>query len=527
MLPRPGPKPASPARRRGAALLLSLLVLFVIVAIVFQINVTTGTDARVARNDVGLTAMDLAIESALLQVDQQLEEDAQAEAAAGGGEAGADAAAAAAAAGGEGEGAGAEAGGSEPSDSREDAWARPQQTTFGELEVRLRILVQDEDAKYNVLALLSEDEELAEQALGRLTRILDLCREDTDYDIGTTDAERMARGVRDYLVRRGEARLERPEQLSYDDTRPDVAAPLTLSELRLLESFEPHHFRDFRDGSGRIVHSLGSYLTLWTSLSTYGEARGGSSGAGGAEAGAPAGQGAPEGRSADAGDESDTATAAAPDGEPAAGGGGQDEGLVAGGDADGTDLSAGTGGPSGGPPGWAVNVNTAPAAVLKGLFEPRDLDPRFWDEVIRYRNEEEEEESEDEEADPVYDEFGNEVVERKIFDTPGELGEIPDWIELPAEVREELDQLVTTKSQVFSIFVTAIQKTGVDDGWLQEPEDSRDEFEKSLGNQLVRTVRSVVWRRVEGGEVTLVPIVRWEVLDYVPFEVQDFPEEDR
>ena len=40
-------------------------VLMVLVAIVIQINVSTSTDARVARNDVGLTAMDLAIESVL------------------------------------------------------------------------------------------------------------------------------------------------------------------------------------------------------------------------------------------------------------------------------------------------------------------------------------------------------------------------------------------------------------------------------------------------------------------------------
>ena len=44
----------------------------------------------------------------------------------------------------------------------------------------------------------------------------------------------------------------------------------------------------------------------------------------------------------------------------------------------------------------------------------------------------------------------------------------------------------------------------------------------------MRTVRSVVWRRVlEDGSVQIVPLVRWEVLDYVPLEVQDFPDEDR
>ena len=37
--------------RRGAALMLSVLVLLILVAVVFQINIATSTDARVARND--------------------------------------------------------------------------------------------------------------------------------------------------------------------------------------------------------------------------------------------------------------------------------------------------------------------------------------------------------------------------------------------------------------------------------------------------------------------------------------------
>ena len=41
----------------------------------------------------------------------------------------------------------------------------------------------------------------------------------------------------------------------------------------------------------------------------------------------------------------------------------------------------------------------------------------------------------------------------------------------------------------------------------------------------MRTVRAVVWRRAVGeGEVEIIPLVRWEVLDYVPYPVLDFPE---
>src|SRR5258706_266961 len=143
--------------RSGAALLLSLLILLVLVAIVMQIRIGTMTDARVARNDIGLTTMDLAIESALLQVDDQLLQDAK-----GSGAPAPSAGAAAGAAGGDassGAGGGAPApSGPNPqaSDSPKDEWARPHRTTLN--DERLRILVQDEDSKINVLNMLNPDE---------------------------------------------------------------------------------------------------------------------------------------------------------------------------------------------------------------------------------------------------------------------------------------------------------------------------------------------------------------------------------
>ena len=74
---------AARPERRGAALMLALLVLFVLVAIVFQINIATSTDARVARNEITLASMDLAIESTLLEVFETLKMDAEADASEG------------------------------------------------------------------------------------------------------------------------------------------------------------------------------------------------------------------------------------------------------------------------------------------------------------------------------------------------------------------------------------------------------------------------------------------------------------
>ena len=60
------------SERRGAALLLSLLVLLVIILLASQIKLLTARDAQVARNDVRMTQMDLAIESELPSVVEAL-----------------------------------------------------------------------------------------------------------------------------------------------------------------------------------------------------------------------------------------------------------------------------------------------------------------------------------------------------------------------------------------------------------------------------------------------------------------------
>ena len=57
-----------PASRRGAALMLSFLVLIVILMICYQIARTIGLDRNEAQRNRTLTAMDYAISSAFMQV---------------------------------------------------------------------------------------------------------------------------------------------------------------------------------------------------------------------------------------------------------------------------------------------------------------------------------------------------------------------------------------------------------------------------------------------------------------------------
>ena len=475
--------------RRGAALLLSLLILFVLVAIVFQISIGTTVDSRVTRNDISLTKMDYAIESAMHEVSQLLITDAEAAAGdEGGGDPGADPAAGAEDPNADpGEGLGDEGGaGGEAVDSRRDEFMRPQRTEIN--GIQLRILVQDEDSKFNLLLLASEDEEEADFAKEQLIRLLDLFREDTEEDIDRSKAEEIAEDIRDHMLQRTGSVLANPELITSQEDNEERGYPLSVRELSVLDSLDLGMFRDFRDGDGNIAHSLSSYVTVWSSLATASDVI--------AEQAAASG-------------EEDADPDAVPDEE----GGGY--------------STAENGG------GFAVNVNTAPVAVLKCLFEDRDVPQRFWDDVVEHRNLEEEDEEQDGEEDdePVLDEFGEEIIERKIFEDLGPLSEFDTWDQIEDENKPLVESRLRTTSDVFSIYITARVATAQEDEFaansLGTPRERREQ-EIESGAALLRTVRAVVWRRSnDDEEIEIVPIVRWEVIDYVPFEILDYPEDER
>lgn len=492
---------AADPRRRGMALLLSFLLLLVLVAIMHQLRLATATEARVSRNEVALTSMDLAIESVLLEMYERLLEDAEAASAGGAGGGGAAGAGAEAPPGSDPlEGSGEE---SEATDSRKDEWAQAYRRgamTIGDID--LRILIQDEDSKINVLGMLTEDEEEAEKVFERVKRVLETFRADTDEELDRSQAENLARTMRDFLLQRRswEDDLPVPDLVTNDEDDLDRGMILDLRDLVALEGFYPGLFRDYRTPEGVIVHSLASYLTCWSSMTTADRlAREGAE-----DPPEPESEPEPEPESeSDGGEDSES-------GGPAEGEG-DDE------DAAGSDEA-----------GVAVNLNTAPPVVLKALMDDRDVNPRFWDDVIEYRNLEEEVEDDEEEAEPIYDEFGEEIIDRQIFDTLDELGEVDGWLDLDVEMRTELERLLTLQSNVFTIFVTARRKTARSEF---DPLQARnhDEARRLEDEQasLSRTVRSVVWRREAEDGWEIVPIVRWEVLDYSPYEVVDYPGEDR
>jgi hypothetical protein len=459
MKPYPGPQSCS--RERGAALLLSFLILMVIISIVYQLTRVTGTDQQVAEKTLQLTKMESAIRSAMLEVLEQLRQDGELRLGGGGdgggagGDAGGDPGGDPGDPGGEAVADGEEgAGESNPDavDCQMDEWAQVAATTID--EVNLRIYIEDEDRKYNILNMLVEDPEMAEDAYDRVARILDLCREGTTDDITNTKAEEMARVMRDHMLERENSLLPRPlELLNDDEDNTSLGLPLTMREFLPLKPFADHHFRDRFDADEVRVHAITAYLTCYTSPSTGG----------------------------------DNAVRA--------------EG------------------------GFNVNLNTAPLAVLSGLFDSRDVDGRFWDEVLQYRNKEEEVPRGEEEPEEVLDEFGEPVIRKQFFDSVDELSELPDWDGFDPELRGKVEKLLRVDSDVFTITITARVSTADENLRMQEFKSRHEQemYERS-GVHLVRTVRAVYWRQMGDDSVEMVPLVPWEVIDYAPLPVLDLPE---
>lgn len=458
---------------RGAALLLAFLVLIVIIAITYQIHTVTKTDARVAHNELTRVMMDLALESTLLQVIEDLAEDARAaQGSEGEGEGGVGGAATGTGGtggeGGEGGEGGqpAPAGGGEAGepasnpdavDSQMDGWYTPASTNFDDIQVR--IFIRDEDSKFNVLNMLQPDEDLAQESFDIVARILDNCRQGTRYDIGSSEAEELARAMQQHLRERDTSSLPRPVLLSDDENLRDQGLPLTFREFRGLEPFRDDHFYEGYDEDGNRVHGIDAFLTVFT---------------------APA----------------------------------------MGEDVPGAATATG---------GFGVNVNTAPRAVLDALVDRRFVGGRLWESIVEYRNEIEEPDpnaEEEEELEPMLDEFGNEVTLLKIFDNLAELEEVFDFKALLADEKSKVNQRLTVQSHVFEVILTARLPTQREENRIFEfrSRKEQEDYFRS-GSFLVRTVRAVYWRAPGEEDVTMVPLVRWEVLDDAPLQILDYPDD--
>jgi len=127
----------------------------------------------------------------------------------------------------------------------------------------LYIKTFDEAAKFNVYLLLTEDNKLLRRRKEMFANVIDRFREDTDLDLSSSDGERLADAVREFL-KRGD------EEQSSGPPKPPTKKPETLTdvfELLYCEGITPDIMYDQLDEYGDgVIPGLFRYITVWSDM---------------------------------------------------------------------------------------------------------------------------------------------------------------------------------------------------------------------------------------------------------------------
>lgn len=471
-----------PAQRRseqGIALILVLIFTILLYAIVADL-VTTARTARLVGENASLIArMDNHMSYCLSQVEELLLGDLAAAAAAGGGDGGGAAgggggipglgglggAGGAGVPGDGGDGDDEETEASAQCDGSQDAWYEP--TAYADGDITTYVWVEDENAKFNLLTLVSPDQEFALESRERFVRLIDVLRDQTDFDLTRSDGEALADTILDWFNSRIRTEEMPRPQLKTDvqTERSEVSLPLHLDELLLLRNVDDNLFYD-KVLDGELIHGLESVLTVHTSLAFD-----------------PGQPDDPENQNS--GPDGDNQT---PDGgDPNAAGGG----------------STGTPGEPPDEPqgiGILININTAPRPVLRCLFSSAEMSDTVLDAILKWRNEPVEEEGDlfGDGATPQDDYLGvveeGDTVKLQVFTGTDQLEEIEEFANMAdPTVKDRFLELIGTNSDVFSIHMASIFV--------------RNE-EKRMHVQ--RRKRSVMVRLDDGEDGTLHPLILHE-----------------
>ncbi|MDP7062384.1 MAG: type II secretion system protein GspK [Planctomycetota bacterium] len=520
------------ARRgdRGVVLILTLFVLFLVIALIAQLSLGAEVAHQATMNRSNRLRMNLAIRSASEEILTMIKDDATGDASGGLGSAlggmegmtgalgdsgsnGFGDAAAESGYGDSGSGEEEEGDGEEDasnSDSFEDTWARPLRVMMDDIEVTT--FVQDENSKFNLHLLLVEDEQQATENYERAVRILDYMREDMDDDLGETDA----RVIIDDILRWmqvGGRNLDLPQVPRHSLEDEDEYAMLSsLEELMLLDSITPALYYDQLGDFEIIAPGLETVFTIWTTPTFDGPGTGSL-----ADDAATTGSDSADPNTSDFSNTGDTS--ADPSADPNAIGDQQNDG----------EMREGEGGMEGvlegDPPlGTKVNLNTAPRAVLEGMFSPQELSPAKVERLIEWLDEVDEEALEEQEnaeedsenrelRQSLYGEL--EPEPKKFLKTLEELAEVDGFgaDELDEETQARVEELVGVQSDVFSIYVYASRK--INPEWQPE-----HRYQEPPGHSL--RMRAVVWRRTTADGVKLVFLEPWHEVPFTRWRIPPF-----
>jgi hypothetical protein len=291
----------------------------------------------------------------------------------------------------------------------------------------------------------------------------------------------------------------------------------SLEELMLLESVPPSLYYDRLDDNEMIAPGMETVFTMWTTPDFAG------SGTGDLASDAPLSS---DGTGAD----SSAANSAAASAASAASSGEQSSaGMGANPNGPDDNTTQGEGGMEGvldgePPMGTKINLNTAPRAVVEGLFASHELGPtkvtallEWLDDVDEKALEEQdnaEEDSEDRELRQSL--YGEQEPEPKQFlNSLEEISEVDGFgaEELDEETQARLQELLSVQSDVFSVYIYASRKTSPD--WQPERR-----YQEAPGHTL--RMRAVVWRRTTGDGVRLVFLEPWHEVPFTRWRIPPF-----
>jgi len=524
---------------RGVILILTMFVLFLVIALITQLSLGAEVAFQATSNRSNHLRMELACRSTAEEIMTLIKDDASGEASSGFSSAlagpgsfpgmdglGADGAGLGQDAGQDtGQNAGAdgtdetgeEGEGEEDasnSDSFEDGWAKPMRVMVDDIEVTT--FVSDENGKFNLHLLLVEDEVAAEENFERAVRILGAMRNDFDDDLGESDA----RAILDELLRWMQVASRYEELPLMPRHSLDEESPYTmlsaLEEMMLLETVNQELYYDQLRSNEMIAPGLESIFTIWT-LPEF-DAAGASTldadnpdGTEGADASSSGLDGLDAAGDETLGEESGSTDNTGLDGDRDVQGDGGMEGVL-----------------DGNPPiGILININTAPRAVIEGMFPTVELTPVKVTALLEYRNEVDEDALEerdgaDEEADDqelresIYGEY--EPEPRQFFRSLEQVTEVEGFgaEELQEETQAEIQALLGVQSDIFSVYVIANRK--LDAEW----EPSR-RYQEAPGKSL--RMKAVIWRRTTADGVKLVYLEPWHEVPYTRWRIPDFQRE--
>lgn len=520
-------------RERGVALLLTLFVVLIVATVILQLAVTTGAEYTVSANQMVVAKVDSALDVALVDARKALIDDAQ-QSQDGSGQGGGPGASMAGMPGGAQGMPGTGEEEKDDADTLNDPWSHDQETNIA--DVQIRVHVEDENRKFNILSIVSKDQDYARASRERLVRIIDMVREfnGSERDVDSATAEVLVANIQRWLD--GERRdMKRPNLHSNKADSP-VTLPLSLDELLLVEGVTEDLFYDQKH-LGVAYSGLESVLTIWTSVEA-GEVKKkdepepapGSPNDPNNPANANAGAGATPGGSNTSNNTSGSQTPGAADTAQQP----KDPAVTAG-------KSAGV----------KININTAPPCVLRALAPTFDIPTDVWDAIIRYRNKLDEEKMK--KAQEAGEYFGGDLppgvdsatmmVDRssmgpgeqglttQYFKTLEDLEKVEEWKNCSnGNAKKDVLKLLTTKSDVFSIYITARpteglgapKQTSVDGfGFTTTTPGSTDADDMPGG--IVKRMRQIVWRRAGQEETVLLPLVVREERQHRKFNVAEFP----